>query len=150
MYTQIYNKMLIFTWLILCFTGLPTNHTWYENGPKCEQIQKESVSQANCQSVAKSLGYKGTLHVGSWGHAPFGCFAGHPGDNWSYLYYNTRSGQTGRDRYRTFCKSTTKSGNTVFTLMIESWHKRSKCYCSHFFYLYPDKIITRDGRRLRI
>ena len=56
------------------------------------------------QEYATKLGYNGTaLQAGSWGHAPFGCFIGHPADNWSYLYYNSQSGQTGKDVYRTLC-----------------------------------------------
>ena len=49
------------------------------------------------------MGYRNTLQTGKWSWAPFGCFAGEADNDFSYVFYNTQSGETGRSVYRTFC-----------------------------------------------
>ena len=75
------------------------------NGPKCETLGKKSVEQSECLNVAKSQGYSANhVQTVTVPHAPYGCFAGHPNDNWAHLFFNTEpSGQTGKPQYRTFC-----------------------------------------------
>ena len=69
-------------------------------------VYKLDLNIFKLQEYATKLGYNGAaLQAGSWGHAPLGCFIGHPADNWSHLYYNSQSGQTGRDVYRTLCNA---------------------------------------------
>ena len=118
--------MLIFIPASYFFTGLPTTYRVYENGPQCEEIQLEAVSQANCASVAKSLGYSATLKVGSYSWAPAGCSVYSPQ---STLHYNSHSGRANYN-HRTFCK-----GNTV-SLMMEPLHKMSS------FLLQPNMCGT--------
>ena len=74
------------------------------NGPKCETNGKISVKKFECLEVAKLYGYSvTTVHTGSWTHAPYGCFVGHPNDNWAKLFFNSISGTTGSSEYKTFC-----------------------------------------------
>merc|ERR1719295_2086862 len=71
------------------------------NGPGCGAL---TVSQSECQEAARSLGFSGTLNVGNWGSAPYGCHVGsQPG--WRHTFWNSRGGQTGRRIYQSICYS---------------------------------------------
>ena len=71
-----------------------------DNGPGCEC---QSLDQNGCRKAAAALGYTRVLETGSWSHAPYGCFVGHPYDDWEYVYFNSQNGVIGRDIYKSIC-----------------------------------------------
>jgi len=78
-----------------------------DNGPKCSSIGLGDISSASeCKRAAQGLGIfkHNRVGQGSWGHAPLGCFQGHPNDGFKFTYFNTRYGQTGRSAYRSICR----------------------------------------------
>ena len=62
-----------------------------------------------CSSAAASLGYSADVISQAVTHAPLGCFVGHPSDAWHYTYFNTVCGETGREIYKSICKSGMKT-----------------------------------------
>merc|ERR1719461_1871793 len=76
------------------------------NGPRCSSIGMQDITNVQeCKAAVESLGlYQHPIHAGHWGHAPYGCFQGHPSDGWRYTYFNFRVGATGNSAYRTICK----------------------------------------------
>ena len=94
-----------------------------DNGPSCGLIDKLADSN-ECGKAAASLGYSGSVQSGSWGHAPYGCFVGHPYDNWKYTYFNSQKGQTGRGVYKSICKGNkqyyiTNNESKIFKITIQ-------------------------------
>ena len=75
-----------------------------DNGTGCGN---KSLDQHDCRKAVSALKYAGVLEIGSWAHAPYGCFVGHPYDNWQYAYFNSQDGQTGREIYKSICSSST-------------------------------------------
>eukprot|EP00747_Dinoflagellata_sp_TGD_P056285 gnl/TRDRNA2_/TRDRNA2_150012_c0_seq1.p1 gnl/TRDRNA2_/TRDRNA2_150012_c0~~gnl/TRDRNA2_/TRDRNA2_150012_c0_seq1.p1 ORF type:complete len:416 (+),score=16.09 gnl/TRDRNA2_/TRDRNA2_150012_c0_seq1:48-1295(+) len=59
---------------------------------------------AECTTAAQKVGFQGRAQQGHWGHAPLGCFAGHPYDGWRHTYFNTFSGRQPKAIYRSICK----------------------------------------------
>ena len=85
-----------------------------DNGVGCGH---RSLDQDGCAEAITTLKYAGVLETGNWSHAPYGCFVGHPYDNWQYAYFNSQHGQTGRDIYKSICLAC-----TYFILIIENLH----------------------------
>jgi len=79
----------------------PAAFVMLENGPGCGDASITTAGE--CGEAAASLGYEASVTSGSWGHAPLGCFVGHPIDGWTHTYFNSQAGQTGRDVYRSLC-----------------------------------------------
>ena len=79
------------------------NYVELPNGPGCPAGQTIDTA-AECEQAAVALGRKAKVTQGKWGHAPFGCFIGHPNDGWKNTFFNRQAGQTGRDVYRSICK----------------------------------------------
>ena len=73
------------------------------NGPGCT-TNLDITDSGECQYAAKSLGFSGDVESANWDHAPKGCFVGHPDDHYKYLYFNSRSGETGRTVYKSICR----------------------------------------------
>ena len=87
---------------------LIVNYEALDNSPGCEDgmdITEEEcplAAKASLQSITQS--FTGGLQVGTWGHAPPGCFVGHPSDNWMHTYYNKISrGTLGNTLYKSIC-----------------------------------------------
>jgi hypothetical protein len=78
------------------------------NGPGCPVAGE--LTKTECAQAAAALGYTTKVHVGHWGHAPKGCFVGHPTDGWKHTYYNTFAGQVGRNVYKSLCADTGAPG----------------------------------------
>ena len=77
------------------------------NGPGCH-INEEVTSSAECAKAVRQLGYTGAVQIGTWSHAPKGCFVGHDNDNWSHTFFNSFTGATGHHYYRSICKTQSK------------------------------------------
>ena len=73
-----------------------------DNGPGCGS---NSLDKNECAPAVAEFGYRGAVLEGSWSHAPYGCFVGHPSDNWANSYFNSQHGQTGRNVYKSICNS---------------------------------------------
>lgn len=76
---------------------------------------RDITSSTQCQAAANNLGYPLTVYTGGWGHAPKGCFMGHPSDNWKHLYFNSVSGATGATYYRSICKVQASYGSRLWS-----------------------------------
>ena len=73
-----------------------------DNGPGCDDGL--DVDEQECAAAAEKLGFIGSFKVGSWDHAPPGCFVGHPGDNWTKIYFNKiAKGTLGQAKYKSIC-----------------------------------------------
>jgi hypothetical protein len=73
-----------------------------DNGPSCGLL---SITEDECKIAATSLGYSNAMKTINVGHAPYGCFVGHPGDGWKNTWFNeNKNGQTGQDVYKSICK----------------------------------------------
>ena len=73
-----------------------------ESGPGCGSTSTSNAEE--CSKAAASLGYSATVESINIGHAPFGCFVGHPSDSWKHTYFNIEDGQTGQHIYKSICK----------------------------------------------
>ena len=106
-------------------TTEPTQNVYVDvdNGPGCGNL---TVPFHECLQAIESLGYVvHTLQYGSFSWAPYGCFVGHPVDNWQYAYWNSQDGQTGRDVYRSVCYAT---GIVQLEFVHETFTVNMLCY----------------------
>ena len=70
---------------------------------------KGSLNEDLCKLAAMELGYTTAMSTGDWGHAPYGCFVGHPRDGWNYTYFNqNKQGKKGNKNYRSICRTDAK------------------------------------------
>ena len=95
-------------WTLLKFISLyKLAYYTLDNGPGCESDQEISDPD-ECKKAANQLEIGGEFLSGSWGHAPKGCFVGHPNDGYNHTFFNSQNGETGRLIYKSICKGVKK------------------------------------------
>jgi len=78
-------------------------------GPQCTKDTRIEGTlrqqKEECKKAAEALGYKRNVKQQNVGHAPHGCFLGHPHDEWKDLFWNKNTGgKAGDSRYKSICK----------------------------------------------
>ena len=76
-----------------------------EDGSGCASNQEISDSD-ECKKALSQLEYSNThFYIGSWSHAPQGCFVGHTRNGYTNTFWNDHeTGKTGNPGYKSICK----------------------------------------------
>ena len=63
------------------------------------------VKENECEIAAKKLGFHGDTIAVQDHNAPYGCFVGHPIDDWKHTFFNQVGGKAGNANYKSICKT---------------------------------------------
>ena len=81
-------------------SSLSLEYIVLDNGPGCGDF---SIDITECAEAAGKLGYSTNVRVKDVAHAPYACVVQ---ESNSRTYWNKQHGRTGRNIYKSICKST--------------------------------------------
>eukprot|EP00927_Polykrikos_kofoidii_P044027 TRINITY_DN38116_c0_g2_i1.p1 TRINITY_DN38116_c0_g2~~TRINITY_DN38116_c0_g2_i1.p1 ORF type:complete len:507 (+),score=31.65 TRINITY_DN38116_c0_g2_i1:69-1589(+) len=90
-----------------------------DNSPDCSTFHIDDP--LTCGVAAASLGFKTkSAVVVRLKQAPGGCFLGHPGDNWTHVFFNEEDGVGRKKEYKSVCTCQSNAGTYTFRLKVKA------------------------------